>query len=145
VTLVGDADRERALSLLRRHYAEGRLSLQELSGRVDVAAGARTSAEVRTALGGLPNAVFESQIAPRLFAAARPLTTAPAVRAAKRLLLAAILSALWFAATMVLAIALVVAGLAGALSGRGAVVVALCWLGVTWLSWRAWRRGSRRA
>jgi hypothetical protein len=138
VTLVGDADRDRALALLRRHYAEGRLDRYDLISRVDVAATARSTRDVRIALRGLPNGLLEAVVAPRILAGL------PAFRAAKRLAVAVIVSALWLFATMALLIAFAVAALVGSASTPLAAVFALCWLGVTLGSWRAWRRTARR-
>ena len=138
MTLVGDADRDRALALLRRHYAEGRLDRHDLISRVDVAATARSTRDVRVALRGLPNGLLEAVVAPRVLAGL------PAVRAAKRLAVAAIVSALWLFATMVLLIAFAVAALVGSASTPLAVFFALCWLGITFGSWRTWRRTARR-
>ena len=51
---VGDPERERATAALRKHYVEGRLSLEELSDRTGRALMASSRAELRTALSGLP-------------------------------------------------------------------------------------------
>jgi len=145
VTLVGDADRDRALALLRRHYAEGRFDHEELTRRVDVAAGARSTTDVWVALRGLPNALLETVFAPRLLAAGATLSTYPALRAAKRLALAVIVSAAWLLATTLLAVTYAISLIVGGPSTIVAAVFALTWLLVTWGSWRTWRRGSRRA
>ena len=50
---VGDADRERTLSLLRQAAEEGRLSPEELDDRVARARAARTSGELEFVLGDL--------------------------------------------------------------------------------------------
>jgi hypothetical protein len=49
-----DADRERVAGLLRRHCADGRLSLVELEERLGEAFGARTTTELHAALRDLP-------------------------------------------------------------------------------------------
>ena len=136
MTLVGDADRDRALALLRRHYAEGRLDRYDLIRRVDVAATARSTRDVAVALRGLPNGLLEALVAPRVR------DGLPALRAAKRLAVAAIVSALWLFATIVLLVAFGVAALVGSASPALAVFFALCWLGITFGSWRTWRRRS---
>ncbi len=138
MTLVGDADRDRALALLRRHYAEGRLDRYDLISRVDVAATARSTRDVRVALRGLPNGLLEAVIAPRVR------DGLPALHRAKRLAVALIVSTLWLFATMVLLIAFAVAALVGSASTPLAVFFALCWLGITFGSWRTWRRTTRR-
>jgi len=47
VTLVGDPERERAMTALRRHYVEGGLSADELETRTAAALSARTRIELR--------------------------------------------------------------------------------------------------
>ena len=51
---VGDPERERAAATLRKHYVEGRLSLDELSDRTGRALRAGSRADLRTALADLP-------------------------------------------------------------------------------------------
>jgi hypothetical protein len=57
MTRASDADRERALRELRRHYAAGRLDEHELEERAARAAKARTRTELRLLLLDLPNDV----------------------------------------------------------------------------------------
>ena len=57
MTRASDADRERALRALRRHYAAGRLDAAELEERVDQAARARYRAELRALFTDLPGGV----------------------------------------------------------------------------------------
>jgi hypothetical protein len=54
VTLASDADRERALRALRRHYAAGRLDAAELEERAGRAARARYRGELRALFADLP-------------------------------------------------------------------------------------------
>ena len=51
---VGDADREAVASQLRDHYADGRLTLDELNERLDQAFAAKTTADLKTVLRDLP-------------------------------------------------------------------------------------------
>ena len=53
---VGDADREAVAAQLRDHYADGRLTLEELNERLDQAFAARTKAELNIVLRDLPQA-----------------------------------------------------------------------------------------
>ena len=53
---VADADRQRVAELLRRHTADGRLTLDEFAERVGVALAARTSGELDAVLADLPAA-----------------------------------------------------------------------------------------
>jgi hypothetical protein len=52
--LLADADRERLAALLREHYAQGSLSLDELRRRVGVVLGAEYSDEAMAAVADLP-------------------------------------------------------------------------------------------
>ena len=54
MALAGDVQRERAVSTLRRHYLQGRLELEELADRTELALRARTTGELRSTLRDLP-------------------------------------------------------------------------------------------
>ena len=58
---VSDADREEAVEELREHCAEGRLGAEELEQRIALALGARTAAELRSALRDLPPRVPDAE------------------------------------------------------------------------------------
>lgn len=67
---TSDADRERVTARLRDHYAEGRLTRDELDERITAALSAKTFGDLRPILADLPE--------PRLAAPQRvPLMTAP--------------------------------------------------------------------
>ena len=51
---IGDADRDRVVGELQRHYVEGRLTSDELGERVDRALAARTEGELAPLLEDLP-------------------------------------------------------------------------------------------
>jgi hypothetical protein len=51
---ASDADRERAVSALRRHFVDGRLSVDELSERVEQGYSAGTLSELDALLADLP-------------------------------------------------------------------------------------------
>ncbi len=53
-SLVGDADRERLLSLLREHYARGRFDLDEFSTRAGLVLAAQYADEAASAVTDLP-------------------------------------------------------------------------------------------
>ena len=59
---ASDAERERVAASLREHCAAGRLTLEELSARLDEAYRARTGGELEAALRELP---VEATIRPR--------------------------------------------------------------------------------
>ena len=62
---VGDADREAIAAQLREHYADGRLTLDELNERLDQTFAAKTKADLDTVMRDLPHV-------------ARPFSDAPA-------------------------------------------------------------------
>ena len=51
---AAERDRERASATLRQQYVDGRLTLDELAHRTDLVLTARSRAELRSALSGLP-------------------------------------------------------------------------------------------
>jgi hypothetical protein len=51
---VGDTEREAVAAQLREHYADGRLTLDELNDRLDQALAAKTRADLNTVLRDLP-------------------------------------------------------------------------------------------
>jgi hypothetical protein len=53
-SLVREADRERLLGLLREHYAQGELDLDEMSRRVGIVLAAKRTDEAAAAVTGLP-------------------------------------------------------------------------------------------
>jgi len=56
MALIGDRERERAANQLTEHYLQGRLSLEELTERLEGALTARRHSEVRRAFAELPSA-----------------------------------------------------------------------------------------
>ena len=54
---VGDADREAVAAQLREHYADGRLTLEELNERIDQTFAARTKADLNVVMRDLPQAM----------------------------------------------------------------------------------------
>jgi len=54
---VGDADREATAAQLREHYADGRLTLEELNERLDQTFAAKTKADLNTVMRDLPQTV----------------------------------------------------------------------------------------
>ncbi|HWM95972.1 MAG TPA: DUF1707 domain-containing protein [Streptosporangiaceae bacterium] len=53
---VGDADREAVAAQLREHYADGRLTIEELNERLDQTFAAKTKADLNTVTRDLPQA-----------------------------------------------------------------------------------------
>jgi hypothetical protein len=54
---VGDADRDATAAQLREHYADGRLTLDELNERLDQTFAGKTKADLNAVLRDLPHAV----------------------------------------------------------------------------------------
>ena len=54
-SLLGDADRDRLVAVLREHYAAGRMDTEELRRRVGVVLGAAYADEAAVALADLPS------------------------------------------------------------------------------------------
>jgi uncharacterized protein DUF1707 len=54
---ISDADRERAAARLREHFAQGRLSSEELDERIAAALSAKTVGDVRRIMADLPDPV----------------------------------------------------------------------------------------
>jgi hypothetical protein len=52
---VGDADRERVTARLREHFAEGRLTSEELDERITAALSAKTVGDLRSIMADLPD------------------------------------------------------------------------------------------
>ena len=64
MALPAEHDRNRAAATLRRHYLLGRLSVEELSDRLDLAFAARSQRELRQAFRGLPSPWSRSELEP---------------------------------------------------------------------------------
>jgi Domain of unknown function (DUF1707) len=62
MALIGDRERERAANQLTEHYLQGRLSLDELTQRLELALSARRHTDVRRAFADLP-ASWRQQVA----------------------------------------------------------------------------------
>jgi Domain of unknown function (DUF1707) len=56
--LIGDSERAAASTELRRHYEAGRVTIEELEARLDLANHARTEDDLRQALRQLPTAAL---------------------------------------------------------------------------------------
>ncbi|MFJ2033265.1 DUF1707 domain-containing protein [Streptosporangium sp. NPDC087985] len=51
---IGDAERDEVTAALREHYAQGRLTPEELDGRLEAALAARTADDLERVIGDLP-------------------------------------------------------------------------------------------
>lgn len=126
--LVGARDRELAAVALRRHYANGRLSLAELEERLQLAVRARTRSELRAAALGLPPSWLDADELRRRGMRAK--------RAAVR----ASITVAWIFLTFVLLIAFGASTLEHGVDSVPTFAVTAVWLLVTLFAWRARRR-----
>jgi hypothetical protein len=69
---ASDADRERVTARLRDHYAEGRLTSEELDERTSAALHAKTFGDLRRVMADLPDPSLVPQGGPGLQPAGRP-------------------------------------------------------------------------
>jgi uncharacterized membrane protein len=63
---AADADRERAVGVLRAGFAEGRLTKDEYDGRIAAVLAARTYGELGTLTQGLPAGALQPRLSPAL-------------------------------------------------------------------------------
>ena len=127
--VAGDRDRERALVLLREHFADGRLTLEQLGRRVERVLKARSRWQIARAFIGLP---------------VLPDATRPVTRTLARGLILTVFTGAYLVFTFTLlatmALVLVIHGASDA-TLLGFLVV---WLVPTWLLSRLWRRPRYR-
>jgi hypothetical protein len=133
--LADDTDRERVEIALREHYVRGRLTLEEFTERAGRVLAARSRAELRGALAGLPVLADVDDIAAPIRSAARV-----AVRGA--LLVVATGAYLAFSAMLLLVLGLTL--LFSAVSAAVLVAFLAVWLVPTVLLTRLWHAHPRR-
>src|SRR5512133_2124947 len=126
VALAGDADRERASSRLREHYAGGYLTLDEFSRRTGRVLSARSRGEVQRALFGL----------------SRPSAVDAAQRAVRDLVIV-VVSGAYVAFSLVLALVLGLTVLLHGVSTAAVLAIVVVWLIPTYLFARLRRRNAR--
>ena len=132
MALVGDFERERTVASLRRHFVEGRLSLEDLGARAELALAARSRADLRTALRDL-QAPWHDGVE----------HVASAARHGVRLAALLFLAGAWAVLTLALAIAFAVTL---AVFGSSLTVVAVfvaVWASVSFVLWRPASRLAR--
>jgi Flp pilus assembly protein TadB len=128
---AGDGERERAAATLREHYVRGRLTLDELSDRSERALVARSRAELRATLSGLP--VLPD---PRELAAEGRRVVRAAVRGATLAIFTGAYLLFCLALLLVLGLTLVIHGA----SDSALVGFLVVWLVPTYLLSRLWHR-----
>ncbi len=124
---AGDAERERAAARLREHFVRGRLTVEELEERVELALRARSTADLRRALRGLP------ELAGRTFVQV-------VLRGAALVVLTGAWLAFSFGLLVVLALTLLIQGA----SVAALLAFLLVWLVPTLLLSRLWHRALPR-
>jgi hypothetical protein len=127
VTRASDDERERAVASLREHFVRGRLTLEELSARCELALRARSRADLRRALADMP-----------------PLLPQAILRGVVRGAALVVFTGVWVAFSLALLIVLALTLLIGGVSGLELVVFLVVWLVPTYFLFRGWRRGLSR-
>jgi len=128
VALVSTTERDGAAEALRRHYVNGRLTLDEFSDRMRIALKARRGWELRRALWGLPPAWRDADEVRRV------------AREVKRRIVMAVVAMLWVLASLVLLLSFGVGALMHGPTTGDVVGYPVAWLVVTALAWQARRR-----
>jgi Flp pilus assembly protein TadB len=130
--LVGDRERDRAADDLRRHYSEGRLTLDELGERLETALRARSGTQLRSALDDLPWRWAGSGV-----------LRSPG-RLARNAAIVAGTAVIWLFWSVGMLVAFV-AWLAANGPGLGALLAfPLLWFALSWLLWSGSRRRRSR-
>ena len=124
---ASDDERERAVASLREHYVVGRLTVEELSARCELALRARSRADLRRALAEMP------PLLPR--AIVRSLASGAAL---------VVFTGAWVVFSFVLLLAFALTLVLGGVSSVGLAVFLVVWLVPTYLLFRQWRRGLAR-
>jgi hypothetical protein len=127
---AGDSERDQAAAVLREHYVRGRLTLDELSSRTERVLAARSRADLRVALAGLPVVPDLRELA----AQGRALGHA-ALRTAALVLF----TGAYLIFSLVLVIVLGVTLLIHGATGQELLAFLIVWLVPTFLLSRLWR------
>jgi hypothetical protein len=128
-TLAANSQRERAVAALRQHFLQGRLTAEELAERCERALSARTTADLREALRGLPRLGEAVEQARRHVGLVLTLT---------------LLVGGWLFVSLVLLVAWVAALAFGDPDHGGLLAFPLVWLAVTAAAGFGGRRAVRR-
>ena len=136
MALVGDSERERTVATLSRHFVEGRLSVDELGARTELALGARSHSQLRGALRDLPKPWHDG--------VERLASAAAAARRGLRLVALILIAGVWAVMTLALAIALAVALAVFGSSLAVLAAFALLWTAVSVMLLRPWFQLLRR-
>jgi Flp pilus assembly protein TadB len=127
VIRASDDERERAVASLREHFVRGRLTIEELTARCEVALRARSRADLGRALAEMP-----------------PLLPQAILRGFVRGAALVVLTGAWALFSLVLLLAFGLTLLLGGISTVGLVAFLAIWLVPTYLLFRRWQRGLSR-
>jgi hypothetical protein len=134
--LIGDRDRENATAALRRHYANGTLSLAELNERLQLALTAQRRSDLAVALHELPPVWLDRNELHRLGRAA----TVRGHQLVRRVLFLAKVAMGWLMVNALLFVAFVAVAALHGLSLLEASVLPIAWLVTTLLAFQIARR-----
>jgi hypothetical protein len=124
---ASDTDRESAVSSLREHFVRGRLTLEELSARCEMALRARSRRDLARALAELP-----------------PLRPEAILRGVAGGLALVLLTGAWVVFSFALLFAFVLVLAIQGMSGIELAIFLAVWVVPTYLLSRRWRRGLSR-
>jgi hypothetical protein len=127
VTRASDDERERTVASLREHFVRGRLTLEELTARCELALKARSRGDLRGALADMP-----------------PLLPQAIFRGVARGAVLLAFTGAWIVFSLVLLLAFGLALAIGGVSTVGVLVFLVVWLVPTYFLFRQWRRGLSR-
>jgi hypothetical protein len=127
VTRASDTERERTVASLREHYVRGRLTLEELTARCELALKARSRGDLRRALADMP-----------------PLFPQAIMSGLARGAALVVFTGAWIVFSLVLLLAFALTLVIGGISAVGVIVFLVVWLVPTYLLFRQWRRGLSR-
>jgi hypothetical protein len=128
---AGDRERERATAALREHYVGGRLTVEELSHRTGRVLTARSRAEVRSALAGLPVLPDAAELAAR---------GRSALQATLRAAMLVLLTGAYLVFSLLLLLVFALTLLFQGASDTTVVGFLVVWLVPTYLLTRLWHR-----
>jgi hypothetical protein len=132
MALVGDSERERTVASLRRHFLEGRLSVEDLGARAEVALRARSHADLRAALRDVQRPWHDG--------VERIASAASTARRGLHLLALLFLAGVWAVMTLALAVAFAVALAVFGSSLTVVVAFTMVWAAMSFVLWRPWFR-----
>jgi hypothetical protein len=127
MTRASDSERERTVASLREHFVRGRLTLEELTARCELALKARSRGDLRRALADMP-----------------PLMPQAILRGVFRGAALVVLTGAWMVFSLVLLLAFGLALVIAGMSALELVVFLVVWLVPTYFLCRGWRRGLAR-